>query len=324
MVDLQDVPDGDEVPQRLGHLFVVHLDEAVVEPVPREGLPRGALGLGDLVFVVREDQVLAAAVNVEGLAQEVGAHDGALDVPARPPPAPGAVPPGLPFLARLPEGEVEGVLLLLARCDAGPRHHLVEVAARELSVILELLHGKVDVAAGHGVGQAVADEPADELDHARDVLRGPRRDRGPLDAEPAHVLVVLGDVALGDLPEPHPLLVGLRDDLVVHVGIVLDVGDPVAPVAQVSGDDVEVDGGARMADVAGVVDRDPAGVDPHLALLHGDEVLLPPCQRVVETKRHGLPSRAESESMAVAPLPAQGATGRGRSCPGPCLRAGRT
>ena len=38
--------------------------------------------------------------------------------------------------------------------------------------------------------------------YKRQVLRGPGRHVGRLDAELAHVPVVLGDVALGDLPEP--------------------------------------------------------------------------------------------------------------------------
>src|SRR5207244_11949381 len=44
-----------------------------------------ALGLRDLVLVVRELQVLAAAVDVEMLAEQRAAHGGAFDVPARPP-----------------------------------------------------------------------------------------------------------------------------------------------------------------------------------------------------------------------------------------------
>ena len=47
-----------------------------------EGDSGGALDRGDLVFVVREHEVFAAGVEVEGLAEEFGGHGGALDVPA--------------------------------------------------------------------------------------------------------------------------------------------------------------------------------------------------------------------------------------------------
>ena len=56
--------------------------EADVEPVAGEGLCGGGLGLGDLVLVVGEHQVFAAGVEVEGLAEELHGHGGALDVPA--------------------------------------------------------------------------------------------------------------------------------------------------------------------------------------------------------------------------------------------------
>jgi len=81
--------NGEKVAQGFAHLFVVDVDEAVVQPVAHELAAVGRLGLGDLVFVVGKDQVLAAAVEVEGLAQEFLAHGRTLDVPARSPLAPG-------------------------------------------------------------------------------------------------------------------------------------------------------------------------------------------------------------------------------------------
>jgi hypothetical protein len=81
---LQHVADAEEVAQRFGHLLVVHVDEAVVHPVFREAVAAGRAGLRDLVFMVREFQVRAAAVNVEARAEDVVGHGRALDVPARP------------------------------------------------------------------------------------------------------------------------------------------------------------------------------------------------------------------------------------------------
>jgi hypothetical protein len=42
---LQHVADGEEVPERLAHLLVVDLHEAVVHPHPGERLAAGRLGL---------------------------------------------------------------------------------------------------------------------------------------------------------------------------------------------------------------------------------------------------------------------------------------
>jgi hypothetical protein len=79
-----EVADGDGVAQRLRHLLGAHVDEAVVDPVAREGAAGHRLGLRDLALVVRKDQILPPAVDVEGLPEVLHRHGGALDVPAGP------------------------------------------------------------------------------------------------------------------------------------------------------------------------------------------------------------------------------------------------
>src|SRR5690606_34103582 len=92
VVAAEEFADGDEVAEALGHLLGLDRHEAVVHPVTGEGSAVGGLALRDLVFVVREDEVLAAAMDVEGLAQVAGAHGGALDVPTGTPRTPWALP----------------------------------------------------------------------------------------------------------------------------------------------------------------------------------------------------------------------------------------
>src|SRR3546814_3545820 len=89
----------------LRHLLAVHHYVAVVHPQARH--LRGAVGaaaLRDLVLVVREDEIEAAAVDVEDLAQVFQRHRGAFDVPARAAAAPGALPARLLRRARLQIG----------------------------------------------------------------------------------------------------------------------------------------------------------------------------------------------------------------------------
>src|SRR5579883_2359186 len=87
--------------------FCGHTEHASVNPVAHERyLARQALGLGDFVLMVREDQVGAAAMNVNLLAQRLFCHRRAFDVPARTPLAPGTFPPRFARLGGLPEREV--------------------------------------------------------------------------------------------------------------------------------------------------------------------------------------------------------------------------
>src|SRR3954451_6387341 len=107
---LDHLGDEDRVAQRLGHLVAGHGDPGVVHPVLREVVAEG-LGLGDLVLVVREDQVEAAAVDVEGGAQVLVGHRRALQVPAGAARAPWRRPGRLTGLGGLPHGEVARVPL---------------------------------------------------------------------------------------------------------------------------------------------------------------------------------------------------------------------
>ena len=103
------------------------------------------LTLGDLILVMREDQVGAASVDVEVLTQVLGCHGRALDVPTRAARAPRRVPPRLARLRRLPEGEVQRVVLRLPHLDPNAGTKLVGIPARQLPVSLIGPDGKVDV-----------------------------------------------------------------------------------------------------------------------------------------------------------------------------------
>jgi hypothetical protein len=90
------------------------LEKTVVHPEARERYDaRKCFGLGNFVLVVGEDEVEAAAVQVDLLAEVPQRHRRALNVPARPAGAPGAIPGGLARLRALPEREVHRVLFAL-------------------------------------------------------------------------------------------------------------------------------------------------------------------------------------------------------------------
>ena len=78
-----------DVAHGLGHLLGAELDHAVVHPHPGQRLSARGLGLGNLVLVVGEHEVRAAAVDLEVHAEDLLGHRGALDVPARAPRPPG-------------------------------------------------------------------------------------------------------------------------------------------------------------------------------------------------------------------------------------------
>ena len=287
---LQHRRDGQAVAQRLAHLLAGGGDPGVVHPVRREAVPgRAALGL--LVLVVREAQVDAAAVDVEGLAEVLAGHRRALDVPAGPARAPGAGPRrgrGLGGLAALPQGEVARVALAAGVGVLG-RLHVVEALPGQLAVRRPRAHVEVDVArpVGGGVGVALVHQLLDERDHLGHV-----GGRGRLVGGRQHVERAVGPVELarhlvGQVP-PRPALLGrLGEDLVVDVGDVADERHLEALVGQPAAQHVEVDRRAHVAHVRLRLHRQPAHVHARPALLQGDEVADVARGGVVEPESHG-------------------------------------
>ncbi len=92
MVELEDVLDGEYIPQGFRHLFPIDIHKTVMYPELSKGFSRGSFRLGDFIFVMGKDQVLPPTVDVYGVPQICLAHHGTFDMPARPSPPPGAVP----------------------------------------------------------------------------------------------------------------------------------------------------------------------------------------------------------------------------------------
>src|SRR5690606_37653956 len=245
----------------------VDLDEAVVHPAGRVGDPGGRFALRDLVLVVREDEVEAAAMKIEGLAEVLHRHRGALDVPSGATAAEGAVPGRALVLAALPQDEVGGVALALPLALVEPLAraglHLLEVAVAELAVVGEAAHREVHVAVAL-VRVAALDEACDEVDDFRDVLRDLRLDVGRDVAEPLHVFAEGRGELLRERSGAHAAFGGALEDLVVDVRVIAYEGDLHAALTQTPNEDVIDDVAARVAEVGVVVDGGTADVEPRV------------------------------------------------------------
>ena len=267
----QDVLDQEEVVQGLAHLFRIDGDEAVVKPVFDHGFLAGeGFGLGDFVFMVREDEVAAAAVEVEGIAKVLIAHSRAFDVPARTAFAPGAVPRRFAGLSTFPEGEVHGIVLAVVDFDTGAGHHVVEAATAQFAVVGELFDAVIDVVVDD-VGIAFVDEGLDHVDDFIHVFRYAGILVGPADVELVHDVEVRCDIAVGNGIPRDAFAVGSVDDLIVDVGEVLDVRDFIAQVFQIALDDVPRDERTGIAHVGMVVRRNAADIHLDLARRNGHE-----------------------------------------------------
>ena len=220
------------------------------------------MGRGELV--VRVDEVVAAALDVDGLAEEVEGDAGALDVPAGAAAAHGRIPGGLAFAGGDPQDRVERVALAfavgVAAAFAGVAEHGLAVVVRlgaELGVGLD---GVVDVAGLVAVGRAgleqAGDRPADGgdgFDRADEVT-------GRDDAEGGHVLAVEGGLAQAEDLPVGAVAFGAFEQGLVDVGDVLGVVDVQALVEPVAVHQVEGDHRGGVPEVGGIVGGDAADV----------------------------------------------------------------
>ena len=285
---LEQVVGHDDVAQALAHLLAGHVEEAVVHPHPRElAAAVGADALGQLVLMVREDQVDAAAVDVDGQAELALDHRRAFDVPAGAPRTPGAVPHRLAGLRRLPEHEVGRMTLVGSDLDPRAGDHLVQRPARKLAVVAEALGVEQHMTFG-GVGRATLDQGRDLGLHGLDVLGGLRLQRRAQRAERAHILVIGGQIPLGDDADVDALVGRLGVDLVVHVGDVARIDHRVGAieVAQQTEQHVEHHHRPGVADMGVAVDRGAADIHRHPPLIARDEVALFAAHGVVKAKVH--------------------------------------
>src|SRR5215212_6762827 len=259
----------EHVPDGFSHLSARERHHTVMGPGADEGLVRVGRGaLGELVLVVREAYVRAAAVDVSPFGQMLTHHGGALDVPARASWSPGALPGRLARFGGLPQGEVQrapletGLPLLRLT-------HLFGTLVAQGAVGREAIYGVVDVASGflRGVRVAFLYQLFDQGDHLRDVLGGARLDVGQPYAEHLQPFVEGVRVAVYDLLPGDTLLVGLVDDLVIYVRDVLDERHVVTPAPQVPGDHIPEQRRPRVANVDVIVDRRTADVEAEPATL---------------------------------------------------------
>ena len=281
----QEFAHGQHIAERFRHLVAFHDQVAVVHPVAHEGGPVGADALGQLVLVVREDQVRPAAVDVEGLAQIGARHGRAFDMPAGPAPAPGARPAGQVFRARLPEHEVRRVPLVGRHIDARAGDQLLPGVAREPPVIRHGGHMEEHMPV-RLIGVAVRDQLFDHLDHFADMPGGARLDIGRQRAERGHVGVERLGRPRRDALDRLARLGRPRIYLVVHVRDVAHIGHARIEPLQQPVEHVEHDDGARIADMREVVNRRPAHIEAHMLRVERLERLLGARQRVVDDQGH--------------------------------------
>ena len=247
-----------EVLERLAHLLCSHHHPTRMRPVVGEHLAVGH-GLGSLVLVVGELEVLSPGVEVEPFAEEVEAHHHALSVPTRTASTEGGVPARLTVLSVLPQHEIEWTAFLIDGHNASPSPELVERLASQQAVVANRAHVEVDPVA-RPVRHTSVHEAPNQRHHFFNVGRGMgnlswSQHRECIERLEPALLELSGDLGFA------PTFLGCPvDDVVVDIGDVGDEADVVAGCQQHPPSDVPHQHVASVAEVGEVVDCGSADV----------------------------------------------------------------
>ncbi len=289
-MSLEQIRERLEVAERLAHLAPLEQQQPSVNPkASHRRAMHERLALGDLVFVMRKDQVGAATVDVEavsGRVEQVARHRRALDVPARTARAVGLERPRrLAGLGKLPEGEVERVVLVLVHFDARAHQQLVDVAPAQMPVPRERADAIVNAVLAR-VRVLLLDQFADHRLNGGDEGRRVRLGVGLAHAQLPHRGFELGIVTGDDLAPVFARLQRARDGPVVDVGHVLHVRDAIPPKLQIAAQDVEEQERTSVSEMRLRRRRQPAHVDAHVTVAQRREVLGLASKRVVKFETH--------------------------------------
>ena len=262
--DGKQVGEEDHVAERLAHLVLTAVEHAGVHPEADERLAGQAFGLGDLRLVVREHEVPATAVDREAVAQVLHAHRRAFDVPARPALAPRGWPRRLAVFLRLPEDEIERVVLQWVGREVATLVGKLELRdIREPAEVAEpgvVLHVEINVAVG-GISATFREKPFDDLDNVGNVLCRARFVFGWEVVQVLHVCCELGVLAVAEFFPVHLVGASAQKNIVIDVSHVADVRHFPSEEAQVTDKDIEGSVGKSVAQVSSVVGGDAADID---------------------------------------------------------------
>ena len=255
-----------------------------------------ACGLGDFVFVVRELQIVAAAMDIEFIAQQIIGHCGTFDVPSGAPTAPWAIPSGLIIGGGFPEDEIHWILFEWCDFDAGACDHVIHRAARQSAVVFVRSHTKQRVTFG-GIGMALFDQTFDHFDHFGDVFGGAGGGSWFHGADCGHVIEIPSNGFIGTFGDQFlegacgAVLLSRKGrcvDFVINVGEVTHIGDLLGPVgvAQQAEQRIKHNHRARVAKVRAVINRRAADVHAHVVGVDWFEVDLVADLCIVEFDCH--------------------------------------
>ena len=196
-INARDIPNGKEVVERFAHLDLIHRNKAVVHPVMSKFLAVCRLRLGDLIFMMREDQVFATAMNINRISQILARHRRAFNMPAGTSFRPGRSPVRLARLCSLPQRKVSGMFLDITHFNTSARLQVFQRLMGQFAVILKIMGAEINIPICF-IGITFIDQHLNKRNDLIHHLGNLWMEVGRHNVQPFGILLIFGNVPLGN------------------------------------------------------------------------------------------------------------------------------
>ena len=226
-----------------------------------------AFGLGNLVFMMRENQIAAAAMEVKGFAQILHAHGRAFNMPAGTTGTPRALPSRLARFSGFPQRKIHRIMLAVINVYTCTSHHILNITAGKLSIVFKFFYTVENIAVNN-IAIAIVNQALNGFDDIIDMLGYTRINMRTAHIEFIHYFKVGVNIAVADIIPLYALFIGSVDNLVINIGKVLYMGYVIAFMLQKAADNVPGYERTRITNMRMVVRSNTANIDVGFARMN--------------------------------------------------------
>ncbi len=240
----------------------------------------GAFRLCNLVFVVGEDQILTAAVNINGLAEIFPCHCGTFNVPPGSAVAPRGRPERLARFCAFPKAEIHRVFLNRRNVNTRARLKILKRLVGQFAVILKSFCAEINVAAAF-ISIALFDKSGNQRLNSVNIFGCARVNGRFAHIQPLGVGSEFFNIPLGNLRHCYAFLVCLFYEFIVNIREILYKSDLISAPFKVPAKHVKHADRACIAYMNKVINCGAAGVNFYLALGYRGEFVFISCKGIV-------------------------------------------
>ena len=219
-----------------------------------------AFGLSNLVFMMRENQIAAAAMEVKGFAQILHAHGRAFNMPARTTGTPRALPCRLARFSGFPQRKIHRITLAVINVYTCTSQHIFQITAGKLTIVFKFFYTVENVAINN-IAVAIVNQALYGSDDIIDMLGYTRINVCTAYIELIHYFKVGINVAVADIIPLYAFFIGSVDNLVINIGKVLYMGYVIAFMLQEAADNVPGYERTRITNMRMVIRSNTANID---------------------------------------------------------------